>query len=731
MPTLVDQFIEIVTHPAMQPVVTGFIRNMGNKKKDAQSAPVDGYAVLMRRLDEIEMNLPKKAGRKPKMQAGEPPDLGAVCNHVSRLSGSIKEAARFVRENGVNNSDAQQRIKTAKNLADELVEIERYQLSPERIAALPKGQQAVVTSALPHLRRVRELALEGTATPDGMEQAAAAAGTLSTQLQTALAAGKALGAVDKTYGEQMAKVEKGCIECGRAHIAGAAVSLRRAAEDAKQKGWTSQDVQARLAFAREELAVLKEYDWTPERLAANPPQERAALDRFARQVDDILDRLNNIDEVGLQELSAEIADVRDQYDHALPQQALAMIQPNIKKLNSLGYVSASRQELHEVAGRMEYEQLMDRIIAQDRAHGVNVMVGHVEPGIAATYNPKNHAIALAAESTYPENFHLQTIIHETAHSLLHSPNCLPGSEQVAQRPELREIGETEAEIVTLAAMGELGLPIHFADGTRQSAGDWEINWAKIKEELGPEVANRIQWATDWIVTAAQNGQPAGTCTVLHTSPLHTSEHDRDENVFVEEPMPAEGFASRSLRVGEATYQIHKGSLEVIQPTSSGYRFSVTPDNGKTWEKGIATTLEEAQNKANMAAELFAARSTHPEFNRSASGSSYRDQVRDQLKTFQDKVSKAQRPNSKYVKDWATRFEADGMVSGVDEVLDAIQNYQDIDRSDYSDYEDYAGEREAAWDDVIFAVDAMEIDDGPSFERRVGHATVQPMMTWGR
>lgn len=76
-------------------------------------------------------------------------------------------------------------------------------------------------------------------------------------------------------------VSIGCIPCTRAHLATIAASLKEA-----DAGHLDQ-----VAAAREEIVALREYDLTPEKLAATPEQDRAVLAKYANALGGLQEKL--------------------------------------------------------------------------------------------------------------------------------------------------------------------------------------------------------------------------------------------------------------------------------------------------------------------------------------------------------------------------------------------------------------------------------------------------------
>lgn len=145
--------------------------------------------------------------------------------------------------------------------------------------------------------------------------------------------------------------------------------------------------------------------------------------------------------------------------------------------------------------------------------------GHVSSWADAAYNPCTNRIAQTPAMTYPTVHGLQTIIHEGTHGLLHGPGCSVMGDRVckdALSDLERAYSESEAEIATMATMAALNQPLEVGvggSGFRMVAqpGTYQIDYTKVRNDMGPAAEARIQWAVDWMTTAAQGGDPTGTC----------------------------------------------------------------------------------------------------------------------------------------------------------------------------------------------------------------------------
>jgi hypothetical protein len=73
--------------------------------------------------------------------------------HLATISGSLKEAVRFARDDGVLCYEVQTRLSTSE---EEIAALERYDWTPEKIVNSPEEEQQVINEFLPRVRRLRQ-----------------------------------------------------------------------------------------------------------------------------------------------------------------------------------------------------------------------------------------------------------------------------------------------------------------------------------------------------------------------------------------------------------------------------------------------------------------------------------------------------------------------------------------------------------------------------------------------
>ena len=73
--------------------------------------------------------------------------------HLLGVMGSLEEALRFAREDGIEHEEVQNRI---DNAAKELIMLERYDLTPDKIENLEEEKRELINEILTDIREVRQ-----------------------------------------------------------------------------------------------------------------------------------------------------------------------------------------------------------------------------------------------------------------------------------------------------------------------------------------------------------------------------------------------------------------------------------------------------------------------------------------------------------------------------------------------------------------------------------------------
>lgn len=143
------------------------------------------------------------------------------------------------------------------------------------------------------------------------------------------------------------------------------------------------------------------------------------------------------------------------------------------------------------------EVIFDRLVAFGEESGVRVRFRNLEFGIEGEYIPATHVILLSSAMLSKDAYAVQVLVHELSHSLLHNPRCLMDISE----GHVRE--EEEADLVTIAVLTDLGLPVEYYDGTVDEPGTYEINWDRLEASVDAAMYRRIRWATEVLVQAAR------------------------------------------------------------------------------------------------------------------------------------------------------------------------------------------------------------------------------------
>lgn len=533
MPFGLGDLADLLTHPAVMPIWQQMVM--------PQPRIEDRFNRMEEHLSRIEAQYgpPAPTRRSPAPQAGDVEASGLALeewsDHAEVAARNADEAWRFARDDGVDHPQAETRLRVVQAEGEWLANLERFDLSPARLASMTPDDRRVAEALLPQVRSARQAILNGTGTAEGVRQAAAESARLHTMLRAArmgqamaAPAPAAAGASGSRYltSEGARSIKDGCIPCARAHFATTAGTLGVAAANPD-----APDAPERIATATREIGALLEHDWTDAKIAASPTEERVVLERYRPQVEALHRRLQAAttpDDVrAASAQAAEVwqgfrADTQGMAGYGRPVAAMvdrdALMDP---ELRGLFYQDPTRAEMAAEAAPTDYGVLMERLQRRAEAGGVRFQVvpdatlcGGSDPRqcAQAMYLPATRTIDQTAAVTHPQNLSLQTRMHEVAHDVLDRPECCP--ECVEPTQQVVERSEAEVDLATLAAMDLLGLPIHYADGHVDPPGAYTLDWARLQERFGAATAARVRYAADWLVAAAQDGPaPGGGCPV--------------------------------------------------------------------------------------------------------------------------------------------------------------------------------------------------------------------------
>jgi len=515
-------------------------------------APTDPVEARLKRMEDLlerqreEMDRVYRAAVPPTPPvqrvappAGGPSILGEVVERITLVSGNCKEALRFAREDGMAHPEVQVRLSDAQAQLDAL---ERHTLRPEVLVSLAPDERRAVDALLPEIRRARQGLHNapdgGPPTVDSLTDAAARLGALGTQarvMEVAVRSGlpvperptpapekAAAPAPYSRYAPDMS-VDTGCLPCGRAHVAGADAILNAAAQEATRKGMADPDVQARVQSAAEELAMVYEHDWTPERIARSPEADRAILEEYAPRFRAVRERLAAArSPEDLADVAADLRKTRQEFmqaDQARQQVYTAIragglaasagdhrldLQPWVVPYTA---VQPSPEEAALETSPPDPEAAYDNLVrALHEARGVRVVYRETPRGeggiVEAEYDPEANTILMAPFALSKDFYAVQTLAHEAAHALTVNRQCAP--EPTQDHAAAEEVAENAA----LAAMVESNLPIELRNGQVLEPGDRRVDWGALQASLPPRQFAEVRWATDWIVSAIGGQDPA-------------------------------------------------------------------------------------------------------------------------------------------------------------------------------------------------------------------------------
>lgn len=471
---------------------------------------------------------------------GKPASLDPVIARLTATGASVDEALRFVREDGVGHPEAQRRLMRAQ---EDLVLLERVDLRPGVLTALPEAQRKVAEANMQAIREARQALHNapdgGPPTPESIAEAASRLEAVTTQLRVAKAVGAGVTNATASDAQQTPaptgpvtneatpysryapdmEVAVGCLPCGRAHLAGTVGAMKGVARLAHERGMTDPDVQAGLLAANKELVALWADDWTPEKVAASPEQDRAIMEAAIPRLKAAQARMEAVktpDDV--MRVTQELADIREEFvsrdlgrahyasfwagqgaspigDHRLDLRPWTIEQPGRLALGSVTQPTDSARAFDALANAIH------------QARGVRVVfreTSRTDGGIEeAHYDPETNTITMGPFALAKDFYAVQTLAHETAHALTVNQACMP------VQPLDHEPEEEVARDSALASMLEAGLPVELRSGQVLDPGKRSVDWGMLQDSLPPELFAQVRFATDWI-TGAIGGQAPDT-----------------------------------------------------------------------------------------------------------------------------------------------------------------------------------------------------------------------------
>ena len=532
--------------------VTGVPTDPAKERLRRMEELLDRQEEALRRYQQSPSPAAPPAG--PVGQAAKPAVLAGVVDRITLASGNCKEALRFAREDGMAHPEVQVRLADAQAALDEL---ERHDLRPEVLVAMSPDERRAVEVLLPEIRRARQGLHNapdgGPPTVESLTDAAAKLGELGTQarvLEVSVRSG--LPVPDRAVGQERPvpetssaysryapdmSVDTGCLPCGRAHVAGADAILRAAVGEARVRGMADPDVQARVQSAAEELAMVYEHDWTPERIARSPEADRAILEEYAPRFKAVRERLAGARTPDdLAALSADLARTRQDFmlaDQSRGGRTYTALRPGGMAAASgahrldlrpwvvpYGAVQPGAEEAALETAPPDPTSAYDNLVrALHAARGVRVVYRETPRGeggiVEAEYDPEANTILMAPFALSKDFYAVQTLAHEAAHALTVNPVCAP---EGLDRASAEEVAENTA----LAAMVESALPIELRNGQVLEPGERRVDWGALQASLPQEEFAQVRWATDWIVSAI-GGQDPGTLPAGCAIPIGTVE----------------------------------------------------------------------------------------------------------------------------------------------------------------------------------------------------------------
>jgi len=435
-----------------------------------------------------------KTGSKYLAEEGASPDtdcFSCATAHLAGAEGALRRAAQEAKKEG---TCGQGCIRWLNIAAQEPAALLARDWTPERRSKLPPEQKALLDRYAP---LVEATAKKIAPTPEG-EGVLRAASLLKESVRFA-EAGDGTTHPEVEARRLVAEAELAAAERLRPGTLPPAISQNlRSLRREVGSGITSTDKLVDVARRADELS-----------LAVNSQSWR----RFrAGDLEKLADEVNRI-------RSEFAANRRGTFSHIYspanePDRQHGIPEEVIKEYTVQGISTA-----HE-ASRNQIKEMFDNVTRRLEEKGIKVRYrdeitreqdvppGTVPPGgvVEAFYDPKptRNSITLGASKMAKDSYSIQSLLHEASHALLHNRECLPTP---SRKPYEEMPEEGEANIVTLATMLELGIPVEGRRGEEKKPSQIKIDWERIKRRTGPSEEN-IRWAAQWLVRAAK-GEDAG------------------------------------------------------------------------------------------------------------------------------------------------------------------------------------------------------------------------------
>jgi hypothetical protein len=311
------------------------------------------------------------------------------------------------------------------------------------------------------------------------------------------------------------------LPCGRAHLSRAVGMVRNLGRLAQQRGMADPDVQSHIQMASEEIEGLWQDDWTPEKIAASPPEEQAILERIVprlRAVHEHLEAARTPSE--LQQVVDELASVNEEFvrmdqGRSTRSDTAAMIVATEPAMDhshrilppSWLYEPPSTETVMEATAPPDSAVAFDNLVRALGDRGVRVRWRNLqatpEGVLEGQYVFGTNTILLGAATLARDPYAVQVLAHEAAHALADNPACHTYNEEVPyrERPE-----ERLAQSASLIAMLEDGLPVELQDGSELAPGDRRVDWDGLRAAMAPDDYARLLWTSAWIADA-MDGAP--------------------------------------------------------------------------------------------------------------------------------------------------------------------------------------------------------------------------------
>lgn len=170
------------------------------------------------------------------------------------------------------------------------------------------------------------------------------------------------------------------------------------------------------------------------------------------------------------------------------------------------------------------------LLAFQEARGLRTRIREIPsdgPGEVTNgaYSPDLESIVLAPAALAEDPAADETLFHEVAHSIAHSPDCAVDHSTASQSSDFETYAnspeEVEAVAASLLAMQRLSLPLEDVDGETVPPSEWHVNEEQMRSDLPLTTYRRIRNTARILEQAARTGAAAAPLAETCPQDMHT------------------------------------------------------------------------------------------------------------------------------------------------------------------------------------------------------------------